>query len=207
VRGIATPRLTPFFVMTGLARSASPALGLDPRVPAIHVLSCPRRRASSNPRRLECLMRDLRGTAYWIPACAGMTSVKSLPETKPRHSGASRNPAARSAKYKCSPRPGGCIQFFFAPAGASWIPAFAGMTDRCFRDLSPHPEPPLHCTHHVLSKGASRGVAEAGRGAAPAGLVRKRAARAASGLRPGSLRSPPRSWLKVFYCAIGLRPT
>jgi hypothetical protein len=36
---------------------------------------------------------------------------------------------------------------------------------------------------------------EAGRGVAPARLVRKRVTRAASGLRPGPLRVPARSWL------------
>jgi hypothetical protein len=34
-------------------------------------------------------------------------------------------------------------------------------------------------------------------GAAPAGVVRKPRTRAASGLRPGTLRSPARSWLTV----------
>ena len=51
-------------------------------------------------------------------------------------------------------------------------------------------------------KGASRGVAEVGQGAAPAGRSRKVCTRAASGLRPGPLRGPARSWLTT--CSLAL---
>ena len=40
---------------------------------------------------------------------------------------------------------------------------------------------------------------EAGRGAAPAGRFGKAGTRAASGLRPGPLRGPARSWLTTVW--------
>jgi hypothetical protein len=79
-------------------------------------LSCPRRRASSNQRSRRAWHEERSVTAYWIPAYAGMTGEKRWMGTSlyppynprhgrawpghPRHSGASRNPAARSAIKK-----------------------------------------------------------------------------------------------------------
>jgi hypothetical protein len=63
----------------------------------------------------------------------------------------------------------GCVQFSFAPTGASWIPAFAGMTQESLIPAS------LPCTKLPAprpTKGALMRRREAGRGAAPAGLGR-----------------------------------
>jgi hypothetical protein len=56
--------------------------------------------------------------------------------------------------------------------------------------LSPRSQPQLCCTHLVHLKGASRGVREAGRGAAPAGSCTQHEHSGGIGTPPGTTRSP-----------------
>ena len=60
----------------------------------------------------------------------------------------------------------------------------------------------LHPPHPL--RGASRGVAMGGCGAAPAGLVATRHFRAAAELPPGPLGVPASSWLRLALCALAL---
>ena len=57
------------------------------------------------------------------------------------------------------------------------------------RMLSPRPEPPLSCIHLVLLRALREACVEAGRGAAPAGLVATRHP-GGTGAPPGTTRSP-----------------
>jgi hypothetical protein len=87
--------------------------------------------------------------------------------------------------------------------GACWSwPGLSGHDEtrklKLVMKLIPAPQGAIILPSPRPLKGASRGVAEVGRGAAPAGLVRRPSTRAAPGLRPGPLRGPARSWLTTW---------
>ena len=64
--------------------------------------------------------------------------------------------------------------------------------------LSPLRKLRLSCSHLVRLRGVFMRRREAGRGAAPAGSVRKLSTRAALELPPGPLGVPARSWLTTW---------